>query len=699
MMQVGHYDFVAALALVLCAGAIAAVIFRRLRQPAVVGYLLAGLAIGPHEPLRLITDVATLHGLADLGVILVMFSLGLEFNFKRLGRLLPTAGIAALLEVSFVAWLGYTVAQWFGWSVTESVFCAAIVAISSTTIVVKAFAEAGIKARYKELVFGILVVEDVVAIVMLATLATPLGGGPSAFAIGHTLERLAAFLALLLIAGMFVVPRLIRVIVRIGSKETLLIASIGLCFAIALIARDLGFSTALGAFAAGILVSESGEGHEVEELVASVRDVFAVIFFVAVGMMIDPAQIVHYWSVVALLVAVVIIGKFIGVASGSFLISGSIETSVRAGMSLGQIGEISFIIAASGVANREIRDFLYTAAIAVCGITTLLTPLMIRLSDTVAEAFDHYLPRPLQLFAGFYGAWLERMRRGGISLTPQSTVVRRVGWIVLDAAVLATIVIGASVELPGLIERMQRYALSPYFIAKWIVIGAIVLLALPFFLGIVRSAHRLSEILAKRALPPPPNHALDLGAAPRRTLIAAIQLAIIVIVGLPLLLITEPFLPDLPDFAVWAGLAAVMAIVFWRSVAGFQGHLRAGAEMIVEALAAQSRAHSRLSLSNVEQLFPGVGRLVPIRLEADSIAVGTTLADLNLRAVTGATVLAILRDGAQPVAPSAHERLRAGDLIALAGPDAAVAQASELLTRRNPAPFKTAAVEAAQGKV
>ncbi|MGH7916262.1 MAG: cation:proton antiporter [Candidatus Binataceae bacterium] len=683
MVQAGHYDFVAALALVLCAAAVAAVIFKRLRQPVVVGYLLAGLAIGPHEPLRLITNVATLHGLADLGVILVMFSLGLEFNFKRLARVLPTAGVAALLEVSFVAWCGYIATQWLGWSVSESVFSAAIVAISSTTIVVKAFGEAGIKARFAELVFGILVVEDVVAIVLLATLATPLGTGPSAFAIGRTLERLAAFLALLLVAGMFVIPRLIRMIVRIRHDETLLIASVGLCFAIAMVARDLGFSAALGAFAAGILVSESGEGHQVEHLIASVRDVFAAIFFVAVGMMIDPVQIVHHWYAVALLVVVVIVGKFAGVAGGSFLISGSIDTSVRAGLSLGQIGEVSFIIAASGVANGEIRSFLYTVAIAVCGITTLITPLTIRMSPAVAAACDRYLPRPLQMFADFYGAWLERMR-GGNPATARSPIMCRIGWIVLDAVLLAAIVIGASVELPGLIERMRRFAVSPYFVARWIVIAATVLLALPFFLGIIRSAHRLAEMLARHALPPPPDHGLDLGIAPRRLLIAAVQLAIVVLVGLPLLLITEPFLPDLPDFAVMAGPALIMGMIFWRSATGFLGHVSAGTEMIIEALTAQSRAHSHLSLAGVEQLFPGVGKLVPVKLEPDSVAVGATLAGLNLRVATGATVLAILRDGTNTVAPAAQEQLRSGDLIALAGSDAAVRAAAAMLTRTTP---------------
>ncbi|MGH9345368.1 MAG: cation:proton antiporter, partial [Terriglobia bacterium] len=547
-------------------------------------------------------------------------------------------------------------------------------------IVVKAFGEAGIKARFTELVFGILVVEDVVAIVLLATLATSIGNGPSAFAIGRTLERLAAFLALLLVAGMFVIPRLIRMIVRIHHEETLLIASVGLCFAIAMVARDLGFSAALGAFAAGILVSESGEGHQVERLVASVRDVFAAIFFVAVGMMIDPVQIVHHWYAVALLVVVVIVGKFAGVAGGSFLISGSIETSVRAGLSLGQIGEVSFIIAASGVANGEIRGFLYTVAIAVCGITTLITPLTIRLSPAMAAACDRYLPRPLRVFADFYGSWLERMR-GGDPATMRSAIMRRVGWIVLDAALLATIIIGATVELPGLIERMRHYALSPYFVARWIVIGAVVLLALPFFLGIIRSAHRLAEMLARHALPSPADHGLDLGIAPRRLLVASIQLAIVVLVGLPLMLITGPFLPHLPDFAVLAGLALFMGIIFWRSATGFVGHVRAGTEMIIEALAAQSRAHSRLSLAAVEQLFPGVGKLVPIKLEANSVAVGATLASLNLRAATGATVLAILRDGTNTVMPTAQEQLRSGDLIALAGSDESLRTATAILTR------------------
>ncbi|MGH7931992.1 MAG: cation:proton antiporter regulatory subunit, partial [Candidatus Binataceae bacterium] len=317
-----------------------------------------------------------------------------------------------------------------------------------------------------------------------------------------------------------------------------------------------------------------------------------------------------------------------------------------------------------------------------CGITTLVTPLMIRFSPAVAAGCDHFLPRPLQTFAAFYGAWLERMGRGAGPFSNWSQVGRRAFWIFVDAALLAAIVIGSSVELPGLVARLERMTTMPTEMAEWVIDGVAVLLAVPFFFGIIRTAHGLGAMLAERALPHPRDSTLDLGIAPRHVLVVALQLMIVLLVGFPLVVITGPFLPPLHGFAVLAIVTAVLGLVFWRGAAGFQGHIRAGAQMIVEALATQSRAHEQPSLAGVERLFPGVGSLAPVKLAEDGSAVGATLASLNLRAVTGATVLAIFREGTGTTVPAAHETLRAGDLIALAGPEEAVAAASEILSRK-----------------
>ncbi len=675
--------FLGALALVLCAAALSAALFRRLRQPTLVGYLVAGVLIGPHTPLRLVSDTATLEGLSQLGLILVMFSLGLEFTFERLARVIPSAGLAALIEMSLMIWLGYAVASWFGFSAQQSIFVAAMVAISSTTIVAKAFSDEGIRERFTELVFGILLVEDMAAIVLLAALATPLPGHVFGLADAmRALGRLAEFLVALVVAGLLFVPRAIGRVARLRHRETLLITSIGICFALAFIARHLGYSPALGAFGAGTLVAESGQAPAVEDLIGGVRDLFAAVFFVAVGMLIDPGLIAAHWQAVAAFAAIVILGKFAGVAIGSFLAGNSIRTSVRSGMSLGQIGEFSFTIGALGMTLGVVPLSLYTAIVAVSGVTAFATPWLIRGSARAGGAIDHWLPAPLQTFAAFYCAWLERLRRRRRARAGASEIRRRFEWLLLDAAIIAAIVIVTSLEAPGLAERIRGATGLGRPLAHAAMFAAALLLAAPFCFGIVNLAHRIAIIMATSVMPLARGYNLDLGQAPRGPLIVAIQLAIILAVTVPMLALTQPFLPPLSGVVALALIVLLFGMVFWRAATGFEGHVRAGAQIVVEVLAAQSRAHQAPSLDAVRQMLPGFESLTAVRVEPQSDAVGKTLEELDLHAVTGATILAIVRDGQELVIPTAAEILRAGDVLAMAGSGEALAAAGEILRSR-----------------
>ena len=256
------HHFLTNLALVLCVAAATSLLFQRLRQPVVFGYLLAGMIIGPHIPVPLVADEGLVHTLAELGVILLMFSLGLEFSLRKLFRVAPTAGIIAVLQSSAMVCLGFGLGRIFGWTVLESVFAGAIIAISSTTIIVKAFAEQKVSGKVTDIVFGVLIIEDLIAILLLAILtAVASGGSLSAWELTRTGMRLAAFLVGLVAVGLLVVPRLIRMTVRLGSPETTLVAAIGISFATALLAITFGYSVALGAFIAGSLVAESGQGR------------------------------------------------------------------------------------------------------------------------------------------------------------------------------------------------------------------------------------------------------------------------------------------------------------------------------------------------------------------------------------------------------------------------------------------------------
>ena len=677
------HEFLRSLTVVLAVAAVTTVLFQRLRQPVVLGYIIAGLIVGPHVPIPIVADPGIIQTLSELGVILLMFSLGLEFHLARLVRVGPAAGFTAVIETSLMAWLGFLAGRAFGWTSLESVFAGAIVAISSTTIIAKAFDEQGIRGRLREMVVGILLIEDLIAIVVMAVLtAVATGASLSAGGVAGTVGRLVMFLVGLLVVGILVVPRFIRYVTRIGRVETTLVASIGICFATAYIAQRFGYSVALGAFIAGSLVAESGKGDEIEHLVRPVRDVFAAIFFVSVGMLIDPALVAQHWVAVLVLTAVVIVGKITGVSVAAFLAGSGTRTAVQAGMSLAQIGEFSFIIAGLGLSLGANRGFLYPVAIAVSALTALSTPWLIRASAPSAAFIDRRLPRPLQTFAALYGSWLDRLKAESAARAGVRGVRRFVGLLTLDAAVLSGLIVAISLEFDAIAGAVAGTLHLAPAVARVILVAATAGAALPLVMGIGRLSRGLGRALAETALPKAVGKA-DLDAAPRRALGVTLQLGIALIAGIVVVAITQIFLPSYSGPLVLFLVLAGFGIAIWRSVRDLEGHVRAGAQAVVAALGRYARAGSAApgteALADVNRLLPGLGEPVAVRLDSTSGAVGQSLADLNLRGRSGATVLAISRNGEDIVVPAAGERLQAGDVLALAGSHDAIETARELL--------------------
>jgi CPA2 family monovalent cation:H+ antiporter-2 len=333
------HEFLRNLALVLGVAAATTILFQRLRQPVVFGYLVAGMVLGPHVPIPVLADEDMVRILSELGVTLLMFALGLEFSLRRLLAVGPTAAVIAVLETSAMVAVGFLASRLFGWTVLESVYVGAIIAISSTTIIARAFAEQRIHDRFTGIVFGVLIMEDLIAIFLLAILtAISSGGDISATELLTTAGRLTAFLAGLLALGLLTVPRLMRTVVRLDRPETTVVTAMAICFATAYLAQSFHYSVALGAFLAGSLVAESGEERTIGQLVQPIRDMFAAVFFVAVGMLIDPRLILAHWREVTVLILLVSAGKIVFVSAGAFLTGYGIRTSVQTGMSLAQIG-------------------------------------------------------------------------------------------------------------------------------------------------------------------------------------------------------------------------------------------------------------------------------------------------------------------------------------------------------------------------
>jgi K+:H+ antiporter len=667
------HTFLQNLAVVLCVAAVATVVFQRLHQPVVFGYLLAGMIIGPHIPIPLVADPQTVRALSELGVILLMFSLGLEFSMRKLVQVSQKAGVVALFECSVMISVGYLVGQVLGFTRLESVFAGAITGISSTTIIVKAFQEQKVKGRVTELVFGILIIEDLIAIFLLTILTTiARSGAVSPMEILLTALRLVMFLTALIGFGILTVPRAIRAVQKLGQPETTLVASIGICFAAALLALSFGYSVALGAFIAGSLVAESGHESEIERLVRPVRDMFAAIFFVSVGMIIDPGALTEHWRAVLALTLAVIVGKVLAVTIGAFLAGHGRRTAMKAGMSLAQIGEFSFIIASVGVASGVIRGWLYPVAIAVSAITTLTTPLLIRLSNQAAASIDHWLPEPIQTVAALYASWIERVRSSPRAPAERSVSNRIIRIILLDAALITSILIGVAVEIDRLSVLVGNMTGMPPERVRFMVVLISGLITVPLIFGLITSAKALGNHLARRAFADAQKGKVDPADAPRRALVILVQLAVVLAVGIPVVAITQPFLPPHQGAVVLALLTLILLIALWRNAANLQGHARAGAQIIASALAHQMASIDGTSdetklLEDVNAVLPGLGEPVAIRVVPQSIAVGRSLAQLNLRGATGATVLAIRRGAQQIPTPLGREVIQVDDVVAVAG--------------------------------
>lgn len=651
------HDFLVNLALVLGLAALIAAAFRALRLPVIVGYLVAGLAVGPHTPLPLLVDRAIVETLSELGVILLMFCLGIEFSARKLIAVAPHAGPTNAVEMSLTGWLGYVAASLLGWSPLECVFAAAVVAISSTMVIVKTFDDQRTVGRFTEVVFGVLIFQDLAAIVALTALtAVASGQGASADVLLQTLLHLGLFLAGLAVVAVPIIPRLVRAIARLESDETTLVFSVGLCFALALLASEAGFSVALGAFAAGSLVAESGEAHRIEALVVPLRDVFAAVFFVSVGMLIEPWSIVDNLPAVALFTAVVMVGKLVGVTTGSLLAGNPVRRSVRAAMSLTQVGEFSFIIAGIGVAHEAVPPSLLAIAVAVSVITTLTTPWMVRSSDRVARAVDHSLPRRVATLFTLYGTWLEQLRRGSRTGTAWREIRVLARWLIIDAACLWAIALGADVAT-------ARLDTGPVAIVAFV-------LGIPFIVGLVRNTVRLAAALAAEALPLVARDHVDFASAPRGAFTVALETAVLTVVGLPLIAFAQPLVPAWALAPLLVAFAAAVALLLWRGTRNLQGHVHAGATVVLEALVRSlpkpdDEPPSRLQ--EAERLLPGLGNVVPLRVPEGAWAAGRTLGEIDVHCWCGATAVALQRQGGGLSNPGSDERLEVGDVLVVLG--------------------------------
>lgn len=626
------------LALILAVAGFVAVLFQKLKQPVVLGYLIAGIIIGPYTPpYGLVTDIPNVQTLSELGVIFLMFSLGLEFSFHKLKRVGFSAGATGFVEVVLMLALGFSTGLFLHWSFHDSVFLGAALAISSTTIIIKALEELNLKRRrFAELVFGVLIVEDLLAILLLAVLSTmvltqKIMSLPMLWSLGRLILVVVSWFLL----GYFLVPTLIRHIKRYINEEILTIVSVALCLFLACLAAYFHYSVALGAFIMGSILAETSLVHRIEQLIRPTRNIFAAVFFVSVGMLIDPKIIFDHFGLVLLLTVITVVGKIVTTSLGAFLTGQSINTALRTGFSMAQIGEFSFIIVGLGLTLGVISSSLYPIIVAVSALTTFLTPYLIQFSANLELSISDRMSLRLKYFLDAYTAWVYRAqasRKNRISY--RRTLVRLIvnGFIV---AMVFTLV--ENFILPRMIQIS-----APLFILNSLSWLAAVILSSPFIWAMLTAfkSTAFSDNNASKSLP------------------------FFLSFFIPL---AEVSILSLAYFRSWfvaiflIGIAIIFFILLYkkieRSYEWFENHL-------VENLRTESANQLRY-----EELAPWDRHLVELRVGSQSDFVGETLAQLKLRERYGINIVAIQRGPLAIFAPDKEQTLQVMDKLIVLGKD------------------------------
>ena len=566
--------FIQDLATVMLVAGLTTVIFQRLRQPVVLGYIIAGLLIGPHTlPVIFIHDEETIRTLSELGMILLLFALGLEFSLKKLRAVGGAALVAAFSEIVLMVWIGYEIGRFFGWSTMDSLFLGAMLSISSTTIIMKALEDLGLKReRFAQLMFGILIVEDLLAIVLMALLTgiASTGGVEAGQALG-AIGRLGLFMAVSLVVGLLLVPRVVDYIARVSRNDVLLVAVLGICFGFCLLVTELGYSVALGAFMIGAIVAESQSVARIERIIMPVRDMFSAIFFVAIGMLIDPLLLLQYaWPITIVTIAVVV-GKVMTCSFGSFVAGNDGRTSLRVGMGLAQIGEFSFVIASLGLTLKVTSSFLYPVAVAVSALTTFLTPYLIRSSDPLASFLGRVLPARVTGVFGAYTSWM-----GALGLQGQGAIVmkmvRRLVWHVIlnTALVVAVFIIVAFVYRRGFLH-LDLLTVEPV-VQRSLAWSLAALLSLPMIVATYRKAGALGMLLAELSIPD------RFGARTyriRAVLARIIPLMAMAMIGLLVAALASTILPPREVVVVLIVVGVGLTWLLWRMLVQVHARLQA----------------------------------------------------------------------------------------------------------------------------
>ncbi|MEO8206050.1 MAG: cation:proton antiporter [Chthoniobacterales bacterium] len=670
-----HLSFLQDLAVVMIVAGVVTILFHRFKQPVVLGYILAGVIIGPHTPpFSLIISADTITTLSELGIVFLMFSLGLEFSLRKLKSVGATAFIAAAFEIVVMVWLGYELGRAFGWKEMDCIFLGAILSISSTTIIIKALEGMGkTREKFAHQIFGVLIIEDILGVVMIALLSGfATTGAFQARDVTVTLVKLSAFLVTLLVLGLILVPRLLDYVSKFKSKEMLLITVMGLCFGVSFLAVKLEYSVALGAFLIGAIIAEARQIRQIEHLVAPIKDLFSAVFFVSIGLLIHPLLLVKYIWPIVIISAVVIVGKIVSCSVGAFVGGNERRSSLRIGMGLSQIGEFSFIIAGMGLTLGVTSDFLYPIAVAVSAITTFTTPYLISNSDNMVRMLEGITPKVWFQYLDAYTKWVGTL--GSDSRQSRAWAILRkcaiqVGLNLLLVIALFIVAAYLANRRPGWFTMLpadgERFDEVLWLIAM--------VLSLPMLIAVIRKLQAIGMLLSEMSVSP---EIAGKNTHFFRGLIANTFFTISVAAVVALIaLLSSPLLPTWNVFLFLGAILIVIVFLFRRAFV----RLHAKAEGAL--LDTFSKAEEPVEVARVLPAILKDVELLTAPVHNDSKVAGMRIKDLGIRTVSGASIVAIEREGRSIINPAADEVIAGGDQILLLGSQEQLAEAAEMLQK------------------
>lgn len=632
------------LALILGAAAVITLLFKWLKQPLVLGYIIAGFLVSPYFNFTpTVIDKESIETLAEIGVIFLLFSLGLEFSFKKLVRVGGSASITALIEIIFITVGGYFLGQAMGWGLMDSLFLGGMLASSSTTIILRAFDEMGLKTKkFASVVFGVLIVEDIVVILLMVLLSTM-----AASRMFHgaemltTVFKLSFFLVLWFIAGIFLLPTILKKAKRFLNDETLLILSLGLCLGMVVLATMVGFSAELGAFVMGSIIAETTSAEKVEHLLKPVKDLFGAIFFTSVGMMIDPSAMVQYAQPIIWVTLLTLIGKLVATTFGALVSGQPLKQSVQVGSSMAQIGEFAFIVASLGLSLGVTSAFLFPVAVGASAITTFTTPYLIKSSGWLYEKIAKMLPSSVIDRLNRYSAATNKAARTSEWRTfIRSTIINGV---LLSIIIIAVIVFSSTYIEPWISKNGNSLAAR---------IGSCLLTLIiltPFLWAL--AIRTPSDIIKKMVQ----------DAQFKRTFYT-VRLIKLALVAFFIGFLLHRFFNIYIGISFAAVVISLLAI-FSKKIQALYGKLER------RFVANLNEREIETSKVNRTELAPWDAHIVPVMIPSNADYLGKTLSDLKWREATGINVVLIKRGDRQVAVPDKNEMIFPNDELLVLGTD------------------------------